>query len=301
MAVIELFSKRLKRARGDVPDVYSYEKLPERLKVQIVHIVKDGFDHRFNTDFTFNLYRDACLMLRREVGVFELIKYPKSHQEELFNYFLQLSKVEDELDVVEFCFKLINVYVRNHSNGKVVDPDAAIAELNERFREAAIGYQFIEGQIIRIDSEVIHAEVVKPALTLLHSKLYENAEQEFLSAHKHYREGHYQECITSCAKTFESVMKIICEKRKWSYNQHDTAAKLIEKILANGLIPSHLQTHFTGLRSMLESGIPTVRNKQAAHGQGVVKIEVPSYLASYILHQTAATVLMLAQAEEAMS
>lgn len=47
MGVLNLFSKRQRRARGEVPDVYVYDKLPNELRVQIVHIVRDAFgeDH----------------------------------------------------------------------------------------------------------------------------------------------------------------------------------------------------------------------------------------------------------------
>lgn len=41
MAIFDLFSKRQKRIRGDVPDVYSYDDLPGPLRVQIVHIWTD--------------------------------------------------------------------------------------------------------------------------------------------------------------------------------------------------------------------------------------------------------------------
>jgi hypothetical protein len=66
----------------------------------------------------------------------------------------------------------------------------------------------------------------------------------------------------------------------------------------NGLIDKYWQAHFTALNSMLSSGIPTPRNKKAAHGQGADIDTVPQYLASYVLHQTAATILMLVEAEK---
>ena len=42
-----------------------------------------------------------------------------------------------------------------------------IEEMNQRFRENGVGYQYENDQIIRVDSEFIHAEAVKPALQLL--------------------------------------------------------------------------------------------------------------------------------------
>lgn len=38
MGMFDLFSKRQKRLRGEVPDVFVYDKVPPGLRVQIVHI-----------------------------------------------------------------------------------------------------------------------------------------------------------------------------------------------------------------------------------------------------------------------
>lgn len=42
MSVFEIFSKRQKRERGEVPDVYQYEDIPQPLRVQVVHILRDA-------------------------------------------------------------------------------------------------------------------------------------------------------------------------------------------------------------------------------------------------------------------
>ena len=38
MAIRDFFSKRMKRAREGEPDVYTYDQLPQPLRVQIIHI-----------------------------------------------------------------------------------------------------------------------------------------------------------------------------------------------------------------------------------------------------------------------
>jgi hypothetical protein len=78
-------------------------------------------------------------------------------------------------------------------------------------------------------------------------------------------------------------MKTICEKRGWTYNKGDSAKTLIEICFEKGLIPSFWQSHFSSLRSLLESGIPTARNKLGGHGDGVDPIDVPQYLSAYVL------------------
>lgn len=41
--IFDLFSKRQKKLRGDVPDVYVYDNIPNALRVQIIHIWSDSF------------------------------------------------------------------------------------------------------------------------------------------------------------------------------------------------------------------------------------------------------------------
>ncbi len=41
MGVFDIFSKRQKKLRGEMPDVYSYNTISQPLRVQIVHIWQD--------------------------------------------------------------------------------------------------------------------------------------------------------------------------------------------------------------------------------------------------------------------
>jgi hypothetical protein len=95
-------------------------------------------------------------------------------------------------------------------------------------------------------------------------------------------------------------MKGICDDRKWKYAADITAKGLIELIFSKGLIPSYVTSQFTGLRSVLESGLPAVRNKQGGHGQGKDPVEIPSHLAAYALHLAASNIVMLLEAHKAL-
>jgi hypothetical protein len=122
-----------------------------------------------------------------------------------------------------------------------------------------------------------------------------------MKAHAHFRHGRYAECLVDCTKAFESTMKIICAKRKWKVADTAPAARLIDAVFTNGLIPGFLQTQFTSLRSVLESGVPTIRNKVGGHGHGVSSIAIPDYLASFALHQTAALIVLLVKADKSLA
>ena len=303
MGIFDLFSKRQKRDRGEVPDVFLYNEVPKKLRVQIVHIIGDTLgEDRYSSNYAKNAYQFINDTLCREYGLFKLTEYPNSTQESVFNFFLSCDDYERALDVIELSFKTINIHARkngfSYNTETKLSPDDAIEELNGRLKEQGIGFQFESNELIRVDSEYLHSEIVKPTLALLRDKLYKGANEEFLKSHEHYRHGRYKECLNEALKSFESVMKIICTKHKWAYKQSDTSKTLISVCFNNGLIPSYLQSQFSSLRSVLESGIPTVRNKLGGHGQGSQAIAVPEEMARYALNLTASNIVFLVEHEK---
>ena len=306
VGVIELFSKRLKK-NEKLPDVYIYSDIPNHLRVQIIHIIRDtiGEDKSGYEKYSFKSYEYIHKNLCKEYGVFSLKNNADSDSEAIFDFFLKCDDYTKCLDIIELTFKIIeNFTLKNYSFIKEnttssQEPEDAINELNLRFKESAIGYQYESGEIIKVDSQFVHSEAVKPVLYLLASeKRFKGTNDEFLTAHEHYRNNRYKECINDCLKSFESLMKVIHEKHSWNYKSTDTAKKLINSCLNNNLIPSYLETQFSSIRSLLESGIPTIRNKEGGHGQGSELSEVPEHLASYILHLTATNLLFLANCEK---
>jgi AbiJ N-terminal domain 4 len=312
MGIFDLFSKRQKRLRGDMPDVYSYDTIPQPLRVQVVHIWQDtignGSEYHDSYLRAYRAYKFIVETLCREYGVFKLTG-PKEYGDrnylsELANFVLHEQETEKVLDAIEISFRVINrmtrVYDYLHRERASELADEALAELNGRFQEHAVGFQFVDGEIIRIDSELIHAEVVKPALALLHQKEYAGAQAEFLKAHEHYRHGNTKEALTECLKALESVMKAICAKRKWQHPPNATSSALIQCCFDNGLVPTFWTQQFSALRSTLESGVPTARNRLGGHGQGSSIVSVPPHLVAYVLHMTASAIVFLAESERSL-
>jgi len=307
MAITDLFSKRQKRERGDVSDVYMYDKVPPELRVQIVHIIQDALGNdrdRGTQSRSRAAYESLRQTLAREYGKFHLTE-EGDPEKDFFAFVLRKATVDHLLDCVELAFRLIvekgspSSSYPFHTHPRIKASEA-IEELNGRFRENAFGYEFASGDIIKIDSQLVHAEVVRPALGLLTDKALAGANKEYLGAHEHYRQGRHEEAITEALKSLESVLKVICAKRKWPYKETDTAKTLLDTCFSQGLVSDYLQSEFAALRSTLESGVPTVRNKEAGHGQGATARQVPEHLAAYILHLTASSIVFLVRAEQAL-
>lgn len=302
MAIFDLFSKRQKRLRGEVPDIYTYDQIPQTLRVQIVHIIRDaiGEPQYHGTDEPRKVYEFIHDTLCREYGKFSLGEgYNESHQEQVLNFLLQTQNTEEVIDVIELSFKYIDRIIKKeyhqytYNTTVKINPDDAIAELNERFKENGIGYSFDGSEIIRVDSTYVHTEITKPTIALLWSNKFKGANEEYLKAHEHYRHGRNKECLTECLKSFESVMKSICKEKGWTYNQTDTAKKLIQICFQNGLVPTFTQNQFTSLQNLLESGIPTIRNKLGGHGQGQTPQKVDDEMTRYGLNLTGTNIIFL--------
>lgn len=302
MAVFDIFSKRQKRLRGEVPEIYTCDSIPQRLRVQIVHIIRDAI----GVDSYGSKAQDAFLFLHqslcREYGQFSLGsgRHNESDEESLLNFLLQEETTDRVMDVIEISFQYIDKYIRydreySYQVTVKATPENAIEELNQRFKEHGIGFQYEGGEIIKVDSTYIHAEIVKPTINLLWNKKFEGANEEYLKAHEHYRHGRNKECLSECLKAFESVMKIICKERKWQYNETDTSRKLIQICFQNGLVPTFTQNQFTSLQNLLESGIPTIRNKLGGHGQGQIPQKVHDEMTRYALNLTGTNIIFLVE------
>ena len=293
--ILDLFSKRQKLTHCESPDVYQYTKFEKTLRVQIIHIIRDAFGEG---RYAKQAYEIVIELLSREYGVFELLPdyINQDSEEHLLSYFLQEQNVDKALDVVELCFTIISTQSRsNEYNIRKLDPDEAIAELNARFKENGFGFQFEVGKIIKINSEYMYNEVIKQALSLLSRKEFEGANQEFLLAHEHYRAGQNKACLNECLNSFESIMKSICSLNKITVDSRATAKTLIAVLFENEIIPAFLKSEYSSFQAVLESGVPTIRNKLSGHGQGETIRKVEDCFAEYMLNLTASNIIFLAK------
>lgn len=310
MGITDLFFKREKRKRGEYPDIYQYENLPYKLKVQIVLIWSEtiGADSHYY-EYESKICKDNRELLEyvhkalvKELGVFELPTSNNLNSPNYFtkvgNFFLSSIETDIELSVIELMMHVIEVFYDLYP--EKFDVKEILDEFNQRFREHGVGYQYESGQIVRVDSEFIHAEAVKPVLQLLSNPTYRGAQEEFLNAHEHYRHGRYDAALTDCLKAFESTMKIIIHKRSWVCDKNATSKKLVDCCLSNELIPKFWTDQFNSLSNILTSSIGTPRNKLSGHGKGNDEIVVPEHLIQYVLHMTASTIVFLIKAEESL-
>ena len=308
--IIDLFSKRRKRlVNSDIEDVYQYDNVPKALRVQLQQILVDAIGPQYRPDpysggpahnpeaWEF-IHKTLC----REMGVHSLGNEQLARANVIG--FIGAADINGFLDTVEFCCKYISLILAKKADyqrqqlGIEQESDSAIEEVNYRFREACLGYQFEEGEFLRVDSQFIHEEVIKPAIQILNAEEFGGPRSEFLEAHAYYRKGDYEQAIILASNSFESTLKVVCDKNGWAYQKGARASDLLKLVRSNGLWPDYLDASFDQLIATLALGLPKIRNDAAAHGQGAELRTTPPYVAAYALHLAAAKILLIAEAHK---
>ncbi len=299
----KLFSQRKKEELGEVSDVYTYGQFSKEFRNQVFHIFEDVFD--VDEQRKFFLYRRhyeivdfwdvACREYAREKGLKALWdKYGSCCNEAAsMEYYIDICNNKNFLDLFDFVFtEIVAKRLENYIGKDAVNE--AIEELNYRLKQHSLGYEFINGRLIEKRNEHIHKEVIKPALNLLHNEKFKGAEQEYFQAFDCYKAGKNKDAILNAIKAFESVLKTICKEMKYAYDdEKDTAKQLLQHLTDNNFYPKYLESHLTGIRTTLESGAPTLRNKKAGHGQGQEIVDVLDEYVEYALNLVATNVVLL--------
>ena len=306
MSLPPTYSRRKREAEKTGEDVYVYDQVPNKVRVQVVQILRDGlgsYYHLSSHTPTSPVYDALNKRMCRELGVHSLSPMDGNKEQAFFSWMYKEENVEYWLDGLEQALIWIDGFIRENwsrlQSSISSKPDDVISELNARLKEAALGYEFSGGTLIRKDSEIIHRDVVIPVLSLLKAPKFAAADKEFREAHEAFRHGRLEECIAKCGNALESVLKVIGHARKWPIKGDDTAKALIHAGIKAGFLATYFEATLTHLRCLIESSTPTLRNKEGGHGAGLTPRAVPPHLASFQLHQTAAVILFLAEQDAA--
>jgi hypothetical protein len=332
--VYETFSQRqMVAARAGTEDVYKYDDISAAFRNQAIHILKDCLGWQRSADeiawkplhdgFARQMgYTDLSSSLRQNVSTnfgggygalpsLHAILPPNNVYQNICGIYIQNAMPLHVIDFIEYAIHWITDRAARSDTpfefgdsgrhyGITMTPQEAVIELNFRFRQNGIGYQLEGGQIVRVDSQYIHAATTVPAIRLLRDATFEGAEKEFMEALEHYRNRDNKATIVSAENAFESTVKTICDQRGWAYAPTVTAGGLIELIFDNGFVPSHLDDNRMGMRSMLQ-GLSVLRNKStAAHGAGAAPVDVPDHMASFALHLAASCIVFLVNQHRTM-
>src|SRR5260221_14535817 len=163
MAIFDIFSKREQRRSGSKPDVFVYDSIPKELRVQIVHVLADllGKYNLYESPAQW-VYKSVHDALAREYGLFRLAE-GSDFEDMLFNFILQTPALTRVLDAIELSLAFVAIQMsrmysyKQMAASKIEDPKVAIDELNRRFLEAGIGYQYEIGEFVKVDLQILQS------------------------------------------------------------------------------------------------------------------------------------------------
>ena len=223
--------------------------------------------------------------------------------------FLSECTSDEFLDFIELSFKAQHRPRTRNGSSEVIEA------INEVFRQGSLPYHLTdyviveedaeEGphlnsgpdkrrvakivacpRIIVVEEEVAYQEAVKPALAILGHHQFTVANTEFRDGLEHYRRKRHRDCLTSCGSALESVLKVICDRKGWNYNDRAALGELLDLVIAQlGLEPVFAEKFKL---------LATVRNRSSSsHGGGGSPRVVDHHLAQYMVTATAATIVFL--------
>ena len=205
------------------------------------------------------------------------------------NDWLKKCSVIDFLRTIEI-FLWIRINDKTDNNKERLD--RTIKEINEIFDIDKIGYEIIDNKIIRKDSKYLHKEVIKETISLLYAHDFKGPLEEFEKALETYLKKDYKTSIAEANKAYESTMKSILTKLGITYSQTDTASKLIKHLYDNNVIFTQTESFTNNLTTILQ-GLPTIRNNQGGHGQGLDPKKVYKSYTEFALHLCGSFIVFL--------
>lgn len=299
--MFNLYSRRKKDSQGN-PEVFIYDNFPQSFRNQFFTILNGVLKAMRERDpfFSESIPEELCKVFAQEKGLKFISGKPyiRANSLEALELYIDTCSNEDFLDLMDFLFGAFisneriqgRFYLSKNENFF----QNAIDELNLRLKQHSLGYEFLNGEIIEKTNTITHEKIIKPALKLLTDEQFRGAEEEYLLAFEHFRNGNNEDAILNAIKSFESGLKTICSGMGYSYNKDkDTTKRLIEILKQNTFFPSYLDNYMNGICTTLESGASTVRNKTAGHGQGIETQTLPEAYVEYALNLVATNLVFL--------
>jgi len=281
-------------------------ELTETFKVRVVMFCREVFNNErydYGSENYYDFWKQIHKNLRILYGKMQLFEGNFSSQADDVTKFLQTCNTEEFFDFIEHIFRvecLFKVHMPQQEMVNEINYYLKVDDLPYYLTDYitrrgtgtlhGIEHETIEvssyPQIICRGNQIVHDQAILPVLQLLQRKYFESANTEFLDALNEFRREDYGDCLTKCSSAFESVLKILCERKGWPYKQTDTSSTLVKTILTN----TSLEDYFEQFLIILS----TLRNRLSkSHGAGVSTKHVPQHLAQFAINLTASAILLI--------
>jgi hypothetical protein len=309
-AVRKLYSQRQREAEEGARSDYLYDDVPEPFRWQLWYAMEKSFSALTPRDPSEAIERGVFQVDPRAVGLHRVqqelreaygkpslsgASWYRDPEKDLLQFLLEC-EARLVLDLAEVWLAVLSGLARRFR------PDAPAAsvsrwqsELNALLRSHRIGYEFVDGAPVRIDSAFLHVEVVKEAIALMHAEGFAAPLEEFARAVEHRDEGRPEDAITNANSAFESTMKVVFDREGIPYDPKATAKVLIQTLYDRGFLLPELEGLTNNLRAFLECSLPMLRSRHGAHGRGSLPRAIEESYATFALHLAGAFIVFLIQ------
>ncbi|GKX66898.1 DUF7014 domain-containing protein [Inconstantimicrobium mannanitabidum] len=296
--IFSVFSKRNKIEK----EIEINSEVRNRIFMLIIDLSNNddnGGYYRFGSTFNMEKFCVEILkVLMMRLGKFDVIHKNKGIVNGVIEFLLSC-KGEVFLDFIEDCFKTDEFkLVWIEKKNEFIDNINYIFSIEDiKFELTKYKEYWIESgnmskldsitypQVICKENMFINAKIIEPALELLIDDVFKNVNNEFLEGLSHYKHKRYKESIVSCCCALESVMKIICLKNKWKYNDNATGLPLIKNIIEQSQTPNWYEG--------IIMPTLTLRNKLGPHGKGAAEVNVTKVQAQLQINLVASQIIFL--------
>lgn len=184
-----------------------------------------------------------------------------------------------------YLFDVIELQYIELSNGEKTEFEKAI---NDLFMKNDIPWLIHDGKLIKIDAKQFELDIKAKTILLMkelkeQDVVFQVPFDEMSTALEFYRKGNYAEVITNAEKSYESVLKILCDVNRGN------ADKLTNKVLEEQYckLPQSMNTE--GFREKVLMSLPYIRNNSTAcHGSGKDTVSITKEMANLAINMASA-------------
>lgn len=181
---------------------------------------------------------------------------------------------------VPYLFDLIELQYDELSDSPENGKKDFQAEINTVFRDGKVPWLLVDGRMVKIDSKQFEQDMKRKAAERLNelkntSPAFQSSYDELTKAIEFLNKGDYAEAVTNAAKSYESVLKVLCNK------ENAAAGTLVSEIGKRGLLDLPDGMEQKDFESKVLMSLPFIRNRPgAAHGAGAGTGEISRNMAN---------------------
>ena len=179
-------------------------------------------------------------------------------------------------------FDIIELWDAELSDKEKVDFRNSV---NDVFSDYEQPWRLFQGRIIKIDAMQFEQDIKQRMLDLLTTNvsevpLFQNALDEYVRAMEFFNRKEFKDCILYAEKSYESSLKIVCEK---SDGQADSLTQAFMRSTFSDDLPVQLSKD--GFRDKVLAVLPYLRNQlKVGHGDGGESVSITPALARLALN-----------------